>query len=201
MMLLAICGIVTTPVVFAQASIGNTNPRLGILPFTGGSDGDGETIATLLSFQSDIQNAFTVVPRTSAVNALVSEQNFQMSGYTDSDTIVRLGRLLNADFVVSGHIRRLGDRNLVITTIIHVETFEMLAGDYREYNSIEEVRSLLPAIAERMIAATWRDTSNLPKLAVTPFHTANREVWNYVSGLVEFNRYTNSPIANYKGEF
>lgn len=32
------------------------------------------------------------------------------------------------------------------------------------------------------------------------FHTSNKEVWNYVNSLVEFNRYTNSPIANYKGE-
>ena len=32
------------------------------------------------------------------------------------------------------------------------------------------------------------------------FHTSNRRVWNFVNSLVEFNRYTNSPIANYKGE-
>ncbi len=32
------------------------------------------------------------------------------------------------------------------------------------------------------------------------FHTADREVWNYVNALVEFNRYTNSPIANFHGE-
>lgn len=32
------------------------------------------------------------------------------------------------------------------------------------------------------------------------FHTSNREVWNFVNGLTEFNRYTNSPVANYKGE-
>ena len=32
------------------------------------------------------------------------------------------------------------------------------------------------------------------------FHTRNKEVWNFVNGLVEFNRYTNSPVANYKGE-
>ena len=32
------------------------------------------------------------------------------------------------------------------------------------------------------------------------FHTSNREVWNFVNSLVEFNRYTNSPIANFKGE-
>lgn len=32
------------------------------------------------------------------------------------------------------------------------------------------------------------------------FHTSDREVWDYVNGLAEFNRYTNSPVANYKGE-
>lgn len=32
------------------------------------------------------------------------------------------------------------------------------------------------------------------------FHTSNKEIWDYVNSFVEFNRYTNSPIANYKGE-
>ena len=32
------------------------------------------------------------------------------------------------------------------------------------------------------------------------FHTSNKEVWQFVNSLGEFNRYTNSPIANYKGE-
>ena len=32
------------------------------------------------------------------------------------------------------------------------------------------------------------------------FHTNDREVWEYVNRFAEFNRYTNSPIANYKGE-
>ena len=32
------------------------------------------------------------------------------------------------------------------------------------------------------------------------FHTNNKEVWNYVNRFVTFNRFTNSPVANYKGE-
>jgi UDP-galactopyranose mutase len=32
------------------------------------------------------------------------------------------------------------------------------------------------------------------------FHTSNREVWDFVNSIVPFNRYTNSPVANYKGE-
>ena len=32
------------------------------------------------------------------------------------------------------------------------------------------------------------------------FHTSNKEVWDFVNGIVPFNRYTNSPIANFRGE-
>lgn len=31
------------------------------------------------------------------------------------------------------------------------------------------------------------------------FHTSNKDIWNYVNQFAEFNRYTNSPVANYKG--
>ncbi|HCV55649.1 MAG TPA: UDP-galactopyranose mutase, partial [Erysipelotrichaceae bacterium] len=32
------------------------------------------------------------------------------------------------------------------------------------------------------------------------FHTNNRQVWDYVNQFAVFNRYTNSPVANYHGE-
>ena len=32
------------------------------------------------------------------------------------------------------------------------------------------------------------------------FHTNNKEVWDYVNRYATFNRFTNSPVANYKGE-
>jgi UDP-galactopyranose mutase len=41
---------------------------------------------------------------------------------------------------------------------------------------------------------------NVHKYGAHIFHTNNKEVWNYVNQFVEFNRYTNSPVANYKGE-
>ena len=33
------------------------------------------------------------------------------------------------------------------------------------------------------------------------FHTSNKKVWDFVNSIVEFNRYTNCPVANYKGKF
>lgn len=41
---------------------------------------------------------------------------------------------------------------------------------------------------------------NVHKYGTHIFHTSNKEVWNLVNSIVEFNRYTNSPVANYKGK-
>lgn len=44
------------------------------------------------------------------------------------------------------------------------------------------------------------DGINVHKYGAHIFHTSNKEVWNFVNSIVEFNRYTNSPVANYKGK-
>jgi UDP-galactopyranose mutase len=41
---------------------------------------------------------------------------------------------------------------------------------------------------------------NVHKYGAHIFHTNNRDVWNFVNSIVEFNRYINCPVANYKGE-
>ena len=41
---------------------------------------------------------------------------------------------------------------------------------------------------------------NVHRYGAHIFHTNNKEVWDYVNQFAVFNRYTNSPVANYKGE-
>lgn len=41
---------------------------------------------------------------------------------------------------------------------------------------------------------------NVHKYGAHIFHTNNKEVWDYLNRFCEFNRFTNSPVANYKGE-
>lgn len=45
-----------------------------------------------------------------------------------------------------------------------------------------------------------REGINIHKYGAHIFHTSNKDVWDFVNSLVDFNRYTNSPIANYKGK-
>ena len=41
---------------------------------------------------------------------------------------------------------------------------------------------------------------NVHKYGAHIFHTSNKDLWDFVNSIVEFNRYTNCPVANYKGE-
>lgn len=41
---------------------------------------------------------------------------------------------------------------------------------------------------------------NVHKYGAHIFHTNNKKVWDYITKFAEFNRFTNSPVANYKGE-
>lgn len=166
--LLLICGL---------SAFGQSKPRIGILPFTGGPSGDGDVIATLIGYQNDIQDAFTLVPLTHAVKAEVGNYNFQLSGIIDSDEIARLGRMLHADFVISGHIRRVGSKNLVIFSIINVHTFEMLAGAYRQYETLDDIPAMLPEIMKNFVSVSRSryDISTIPRMTVAPL-TVTRNV-------------------------
>ena len=146
-----------------------SKPTLAILPITGGNVHDGETIAELFSFQPEIQQMFTPVPRGS-LDAIMKEQQFQRStGLTDADTIARLGKQYNAQYVLAGHIQVLGGSNLIILTIIHVESLQQIAGDYRPFKNSAEISNFLPVMARRIAAASRINRANLPRLAVFPF--------------------------------
>lgn len=41
---------------------------------------------------------------------------------------------------------------------------------------------------------------NVHKYGAHIFHTSNKQVWDFVNNIVPFNRYTNSPVANYQGQ-
>ena len=45
-----------------------------------------------------------------------------------------------------------------------------------------------------------REGINVHKYGAHIFHTSNREVWQLVNSIVPFNRFTNAPLANYKGQ-
>jgi len=154
----------------AVATFAQTKQTLAILPFTGGSGGDGETLAELFSFDQTLNSAFTPIPRTSINAAIQKEQGFQMSsGMTDPETISRIGKQLGARYIVAGSITRLGGQQLLVIAIMQIENLQQIAGEYLAYQNISEVRGKLPEMAKNIVAASRNNTSRLQRLAVLPF--------------------------------
>jgi formylglycine-generating enzyme required for sulfatase activity len=151
---------------------------LAVFAFTGGTASDGEAIASSLTRQAVLRNSFnqTRLITRNVIAAMNFEQRFQRnSGLTDADTIFELGKDLKASHVIAGYITKLGDRNLVLVSIMDVESLQQIAGDYRPYRTIEEINALVPDIAQRLAKAVTRDTRRLPGLSVPPF-VISREV-------------------------
>jgi TolB-like protein len=158
---------VLSAAVFTGAAVAKDN--LAILPFTGGVGEEGETIAELFSYNRELNAAFTPIPRTSITRAIRDEQKFQMSaGMTDPDTITAIGKQLGAQYIVTGNIAKLGDRNLLIVSIIKIDDLRQIAGDVQTYAKIEEIQGKLPAMARNIVEATKINATRLDKLAVIP---------------------------------
>jgi formylglycine-generating enzyme required for sulfatase activity len=104
------------------------------------------------------------------------EQLFQRnSGLTDADTIFELGKALKADYVMAGFITNFDSLDLVIVSIMNVESLQQIAGSYETYRkgAIEEIAKKIPGMAQKLTAAAKRDTKNLAGLAVPPFDLLN----------------------------
>jgi TolB-like protein len=143
--------------------------NLAVLPFTGGTEEEGETIAELFSFNRELNTVFTPIPRTSITRAIGSEWKFQAdAGMTDPDTIMAIGKQLGANYVVAGNIGKLGNQNLLTIAILKIDDLRQVAGDVQTYVNIREIQSKLPSMAQNIIEATKIDVSRLDKLAVTP---------------------------------
>jgi TolB-like protein len=162
---------VLAAVLFAAVVTGGASAQdtLAVLPFTGGTAEEGETIAELFSFSDELNRAFAPIPRTSITRAIGSEQKFQTSaGMTDPDTIAAIGKQIGAKYVVAGNIGKLGNRNLLIISILKIDDLRQIAGDIQTYTRIEEIQDKLPDMARNIIDATKIDSAKLEKLAVTP---------------------------------
>jgi hypothetical protein len=145
-------------------------PRLAVLPFTGATVTEGETIATLLTNRSEIQKNFTPILRTSILSAIKKqEQDFQRSFITDYTTTIAIGQDLKADFVVAGYIQSFKEYNFVFINIMDINTRQLVAGDYKQYKKLEDIPGLLSDMAKKIVRVPGNKNKNMLELAVLPF--------------------------------
>lgn len=144
-------------------------PTLAILPVDGVDENNADVLAQLLSIELANREEYVVISRTGAIESVMEKQNIQKSVITDADTIAELGSGVNAEYVVSIHIRNLGSRKIILGSMLHVETFQQVVGDYYEYSSLDEIVNYLPAFAKKLTSKTKKDYSEVPTLSILPF--------------------------------
>ncbi|MDR2534656.1 MAG: formylglycine-generating enzyme family protein [Treponema sp.] len=143
--------------------------KLMVLPFTGISRAEGESIALILSNIRELQDAYTIIPGFFGTNRLSLDQEIIRSGLLDTETIAAIGRQQKADIVVTGHIKRLGERNLIIMNMVKVENFQQIAGTYREFQRIQEIPLLLSGMVKKMLELRLTTSEQPPTLGILPF--------------------------------
>jgi len=157
---------------YCAAQTASQRGRIAILSFNGGSPDERDGIAEIFSFTPQIMQNFTVIPRTTIVNAISREQNFQYSsGMTDADTMARLGNQFGADYVMAGSITSLGSSNLLIVSVVKIDVIQQVAGDFIIYNTLDDLvrnQSTIHKMAENLISIMQKDTKNMQRLAVVP---------------------------------
>ena len=149
-----------------------TKPTLTVLPLTGEKGGDEETLTVLLANHEDIRNAFTVIPLTGSFNGIIGEILSNPSRPIPGEAV---RSRFNSGLVITVYTKRVRNTNMALISLINTDNLQLLAGDYRQYQAIRELRPLLPDIVKRLKTGI-RPDPNVPKLTVMPVYAVlNRE--------------------------
>ena len=144
-----------------------TKPTLTLLPFTGVNSEDTQTLMVLLANHEDIRDAFTVLPGTGNFSGILQE--IQGAGLSAGSGAFK------ADTVITIHTKPIKSGGLVFISLARTDTLQLLSGHYQRYNTIRDLRALLPNIVKSLRAGVM-PKRNLPKLAVMrPFTSLDKE--------------------------
>jgi len=100
--------------------------RLAIVGITATDSNEATFYVNELTVQFVNSRKYTVVDRSN-IDAVLTEQNFQMSGYVDDDAFVSIGKFIGATVVVTGSISGTGSQKRLVIKAIDVLTSEILS--------------------------------------------------------------------------
>ena len=130
--------------------------KVAVLPFSSANEEEGDTLASMFANELSKRKVYRVLTRNSQMEKVMKELNFQRNGLTDENTIIQIGRALNAQYVLAGNISKLGRNNVLIVSMINVETFENITGDSKSFRNIEDVIQFVPQIVNEITGTRGR---------------------------------------------
>ena len=130
---------------------------VAVLPFSSvNGEEEGDTLASMFANELSKRKVYKVLTRNSQLEKVMKEHNFQRNGLTDETTRIVIGRALNAQYVLAGEVKKLGRNNILIVSMINVETFENKTGDNKSFRNIEDVIQFIPQIINEITGTRGR---------------------------------------------
>ena len=129
---------------------------VAVLPFSSANEEEGDTLASMFANELSKRKVYRVLTRNSQMEKVMKELNFQRNGLTDENTRIEIGRALNAQYILAGEVKRLGRNNILIVSMINVETLENKTGDNKSFRNIEDIIQFVPQIVNEITGTRGR---------------------------------------------
>jgi hypothetical protein len=136
--------------------------RLAVLPFISGEAVAAdleETFAWRLANIPDIQKYYTIVPITPQIRKNIKQEQTYNSAFD-------AGEEVHADYVMVSFVKTIGGQWILYTVIMDVKTRELITGDYKKIDFLDDIPLQFPSMTAKMMAAVSRKKTNVPKLAL-----------------------------------
>ena len=130
--------------------------KVAVLPFSSANEEEGDTLASIFANELSKRKVYRVLTRNSQMEKVMKEYNFQRNGLTDENTRIEIGRALNAQYILAGEVKRLGRNNILIVSMINVETLENKTGDNKSFRNIEDIIQFVPQIVNEITGTRGR---------------------------------------------
>lgn len=140
-------------------------PRVAVLAFTpkGVSQMEAETVAELFSSELVSTHAFDVLDRANMDNVL-KEQSFQQTGCTESACAVKIGKILNVEFMIYGVVMNIGDKYYVSASMVNIETSKIEKSGKESVDSFKEINLAVRRLAEKLTGITMEEADKGTKI-------------------------------------
>ncbi|HMA99353.1 MAG TPA: CsgG/HfaB family protein [Spirochaetota bacterium] len=154
--------------------------KAGVLEFT--SEGVAAVEARVVGklFRSELvaSGFFDVLDRNN-MQSILKEQELQSSGCTDQSCAVRLGKLLNMEYMIYGSLMKLGQNFYINVGIVNVESSRIAASAKEKISDLDRAEKALQSIVEKIIDNIKKQT---PAAALTESSSAQKQTGDKSAG-------------------
>jgi|GEM_PF-2615666 len=126
-------------------------PRIAVMDLEAKGVVQEESEAVSDFLRTDLLNTekFTVIER-SRLQDILNEQQFSLSGLTESEKVAKIGKLLNCKFILVGTLSKLGSQYFLNVRLVDVETGETKFGKRESSYTLEELSEVSKVIAAQL---------------------------------------------------